>query len=39
MMLFDIMIALAAYYVGRSGMGLQDFLELMDKLLKAHEEE
>lgn len=36
-MLFDIMIALAAYYVGRSGMGLQEFLALMERLIECNE--
>lgn len=36
-MLFKIMIALAAYYVGRSGMGLEEFLALMERLIEADE--
>lgn len=36
-MLFKIMIALAAYYVGRSGMGLEEFLSLMERLIEADE--
>ena len=32
-MLFKIMIALAGYYVGRSGMGLEEFLMLMERLI------
>lgn len=38
-MLFKIMIALAAYYVGRSGMGLEEFLALMEKLIGSDSEE
>lgn len=36
-MLFKIMIALAAYYVGRSGIGLEEFLALMERLIEADE--
>lgn len=38
-MLFKIMIALAAYYVGRSGMGLEDFLALMERLIECDKNE
>lgn len=36
-MLFKIMIALAAYYVGRSGIGLEEFLALMERLIETDE--
>lgn len=36
-MLFKIMIALAAYYVGRSGMGIEEFLALMERLVSAED--
>ena len=32
-MLFKIVLALAAYYVGRSGMGLDEFLELLERFV------
>lgn len=38
-MLFKIMIALAAYYVGHSGMGIEEFLALMERLIRTDEEE
>lgn len=38
-MLFKIMIALAAYYVGRSGMGIEQFLALMETLIRAEDRE
>lgn len=36
-MLFNVMIALAAYYMGRSGMDWQQFTVLLEKLLKLNE--
>lgn len=38
-MLFKVMIALAAYYIGRSGMGLEDFLALIEQLISTDKEE
>ena len=38
-MLFKVMIALAAYYIGRSGMDVQSFWALIEKLLKTNEDE
>lgn len=38
-MLFKVMIALAAYYVGRSGIGLEDFWALMERLIGLDDED
>lgn len=38
-MLFKVMIALAAYYIGRSGMDIADFLALMEQLIGMDKDE
>lgn len=36
-MLFKIMIALAAYYIGRSGMDIPQFLALIEELIRCED--
>lgn len=38
-MLFKVILALTAYYLGRSNMGLEDFLEIIKRLLRNDEEQ
>lgn len=38
-MLFKIMLALFGYYVGRSGMGLEDFIELIEAIIRGNHED
>ena len=38
-MLFKVMLVLAAYYIGKSDLGLDDFLAIIGVLLKLDERE
>lgn len=38
-MVFKVVIALLAYYLGKSNMGLDDFLEIIRRLLRNDEEQ